>query len=713
LRENVYIDIEANKLVHPTKIWCIVCTDLDTGEEFKFRPNSPLAGHDDFKDEFIAFAKTVKRWYGHNIIGYDMPNINRLLGTKITVDEVEDTLVLSRLFRPVPAQHEPKGFYNRQWGHSLEAWGRYLRFPKGDWSDWSKFSEPQLEYCVQDNRLGVKILKELNKEREGFSEQSIRLEHYVAYMLWQQVENGFYLDKIKAEQLKADTAYLLEEMNAKLTRLFPPLPRLVRNLVVKTNKDGTVAKVPARILETYQRTPGYSAILKEDGSYDLMVEETFNPQSGDQIAERLLGLGWTPRHFTDKGRVKTDKTTLSEAIYELLTKYPEKTELRCLADYSIVANRHDKANTWLKLSQLEEWCYDGRVHGQINPIGAGTHRCSHYNDNMANIARVVTKKIKKDGLVLSGLNRFDLVSGNDLVYLKEVSDNEIEVAVRGIRGAYGWDSRDCWSVPGNHILVGADAAGIQLRALAHYMDDQEYIKTLISGDIHEFNRKAAEIETRSKAKTWVYSLIMGAGDEKLGTVLITKPSEFDSLFAWAKDQELPYKFKKRFEKAKNYVEYLILKLQAEKRKARPETVATIIKGMKSRALFMKNVPSFANFKNKIIPAAAEEGFMIGLDGRKVWLPNAHLAMSIYLQNFEAVIMKQAMKFYHDDLKKQRVFFKQCSYTHDEYQTETYNEYGDVVGQSMVKGIVDAGLLFNTSCPLDGEYRIGHSWAQTH
>ncbi len=76
-------------------------------------------------------------------------------------------------------------------------------------------------------------------------------------------------------------------------------------------------------------------------------------------------------------------------------------------------------------------------------------------------------------------------------------------------------------------------------------------------------------------------------------------------------------------------------------------------------------------------------------------------------------MKQAMRFYHEDLRQRDIPFKQCSFTHDEFQTETLPDYAEEVGQSMVRGIVNAGLLFNTKCPLDGEYKVGRSWATTH
>jgi len=708
----VYLDCEANRIVRPTKIWCIVCTDLDSGEVFKFRPNSPYGGHNDFAKEFIEFCKSVTLFVGHNIISYDAPHINRLFGLElVALDKCLDTLVMSRLFCPVPPQQEVRSKYNRQWGHSLAAWGRYLNFPKGDFHEFDKFSETMLEYCVRDVELGIKIYLELLKEQEGFSDYCIELEHHVAAMLHQQVDNGFYLDKTKAERLRDETKALLAEMDGKLQSLFPPVYKTVRNYALKLNKDGTIGKVSARILQTYQETPGHKAVLKADSTYDLMVEEVFNPQSGAQIAERLLLLGWIPKYLTDKGNIKTDKLTLQEAIQGLLEgprKGPNMEAIRCLADYSIVANRHDTALTWLELSQQADWGtvdpitgkveYDGRVHGAINPIGAGTHRCSHYAPNMANIARVVTGKRVSSGTVLTKFNKFDILPDGN-IYLKED-----EVALTGLKGAYGWDSRDCWSVPDGRILVGADAAGIQLRALAHYMDDDTYTEALLKSDIHIVNQKAAGISTRARAKTFIYSWLMGGGDEKIGSIVTVKEEEYEDLFKFASDR-------KQWDTT--LLERFMKSLRDKGRKADKKTVATIIKGFKTKEQFLDRTPALKRLRKKDMPEAVKQGYLIGLDGRKLWLPSEHLAMSIYLQGFEAVIMKQAKRNFHEQLRSENVDFKLLSFTHDEWQVETDPRNAHIVGNAMVSGIVRAGEQFKTNCPLDGEYKVGLSWAQTH
>ena len=661
-KRTFFMDTEGNNLFPAiTKLWCAVFKDKDTGEKIRFYPNSPLAGQDDFGEDLRKFLEEeVDVLIGHNIIGFDMRVLNALVDANITVGKVIDTLVLSRLFRPVSpfADTDIGKSYNRVGGHSLGAWGRFLGFPKTEFDDWSKFSMEQLEYCENDVDLVELIYNHLMEvESEGFSEYSIRLEHKVADILVQQEIDGFHLDQDAANKLVADTGSVLAGMDVQLQELFPPIPKLVKNWTPKVNKDGTLGTVSQRILKQYEGM----CKKKKDGSYDLYTMETFNPQSGNQIAERLLNLGWKPKKFTPTGKPKTDKDSLNAAIEEL-SDYPA---VEALSLYNIVADRNAKARKWLEL--VGE---DGCVHGRINPIGAGTHRCSHFDDNMANIARVITTKI----------------DGKD-------------VPLKGLEGRYGWDARACWIPAPGLIQVGADASGIQLRGLAHYMNDTIYTQELLIGDIHEVNRVAAGIDTRPRAKTFIYSWLMGAGDEKIGIIVGVKPEEYPFLVEWYGGV--------------SKVKKIVGKLHRDKRKADEHTVMTIIKGSFVKQKFLDSIPSLKRLKEEDIPKTAKDGYLVGLDGRKIWIPNEHFAMSIYLQSFEAIVMKLAIVLYQHELKGLGIPFKQRAFVHDECQMDTSPEFGEVVGKAFVGAIERAGVELGSNCPLTGEFKIGRSWAECH
>lgn len=53
------------------------------------------------------------------------------------------------------------------------------------------------------------------------------------------------------------------------------------------------------------------------------------------------------------------------------------------------------------------------------------------------------------------------------------------------------------------VFVGYDGAGLELRMLAHYINDPEFTKEVVDGDIHTKNQLAAGLPTRDDAKTFI------------------------------------------------------------------------------------------------------------------------------------------------------------------------------------------------------------------
>ena len=149
---NLVFDIETDDL-NATKIWCIVCQDIDTRKVYKFGPDKIEAGLDLLKE-----AKTL---IGHNIIGFDIPVIKNLYDVDLLSKKIVDTLVLSRLYNPV-----------RDGGHSLETWGFRLKFPKVDFQEFETYSPEMLEYCVNDVKLNSLVHDALNKEEKFASLQA-------------------------------------------------------------------------------------------------------------------------------------------------------------------------------------------------------------------------------------------------------------------------------------------------------------------------------------------------------------------------------------------------------------------------------------------------------------------------------------------------------------------------------------------------------------
>jgi len=117
----------------------------------------------------------------------------------------------------------------------------------------------------------------------------------------------------------------------------------------------------------------------------------------------------------------------------------------------------------------------------------------------------------------------------------------------------------------------------------------------------------------------------------------------------------------------------------------------------------------------------------GLDGRPVPIPadtvggRKHLAMSGYLQNGEALVIKNAAVLSAPLLKQHDSFF--VDIVHDEFQIETPLDINIALKVASIvdKNIVKAGEILNLRCPMAGsyynddhkDYTIGTNWYQTH
>ena len=326
----------------------------------------------------------------------------------------------------------------------------------------------------------------------------------------------------------------------------------------------------------------------------------FNPGSRMQVAERLSERGAVWKELTPtSGRAKVDETTLSHNIH-----IPEA---KLVLEYLIISKRLGMVNAWV--NSVAE---DGRIHGRVNTCGAVTGRMTHSKPNLAQIP-------------------------SDPTY------------------------RECFTVAEGNQLVGCDASGLELRMLAHYMRDTEYTDLILNGDIHTHNQKLAGLQHRDDAKTFIYALLYGAGDAKIGTIIN----------GGAKD------------------------------------------GRKLRRRFMSGLPAYAKLLDKISTTMENQGTLPGLDGRRLHVRSEHAALNTLLQSAGAVVMKKALVLATDALRDAGIPYTLVAQVHDEVQVEAEPQYAEQVGQAFRKAIQDAGTYYKMRCPLDGEYKVGPNWSHTH
>lgn len=257
--------------------------------------------------------------------------------------------------------------------------------------------------------------------------------------------------------------------------------------------------------------------------------------------------------------------------------------------------------------------------------------------------------VKDDGRIHGRVNTCGAVTGR----MTHSSPNMAQIPSEGIY-------RSCFTVPEGYKLVGIDASGLELRMLAHYMKDETYTDLILHGDIHTYNQEAAGLPSRNDAKTFIYAFLYGAGDAKIGSIVGGSAAE----------------------------------------------------GAKLKDKFLKALPSLRALLLKV-QRIASTGTVPALDGRRVRVRSEHAALNSLLQSAGALVMKRALTIAVDKLASYGYPYKLVAQVHDEFQVEVPEEYAERVGVVFRNAIRQAGRDFEMRCPLDGEYQIGDSWADTH
>lgn len=628
--KTVILNIEANGL-DPKEIWCCTTIDVETGEEHAFRRP------DIHQDDFLAYMRDVVCIVGHNALAYDWPVLSRL--TRIREMGVQfnvvDTLVVSRLLD-----------FNRAGGHSLASWSEVLAVKKTDQPPWEAYSEALVDHSMQNCRITLalyrRFLPYINSKRWA---SSIALEHFMVDACREIHLNGFHFNVDKAKELRYNINKELEELDRELSTAFPPRVKCVREVTPRFTKFGTLNRNDFR-----WAGPDLSAFT--GGPFTLIEYEDFNPGSPAQIVERLNEAGWRPTEKT-KGHLQAIRDKDQEKIARFKTTGWKITEanLNTLppeapAAAQLLAMRITKAS---RVRSLDEWIKhvhpDSRIRGQINHIGAWTMRCSHDKPNTANIPTPQPLHPKSTQTAIWA--------------------NKIDKELRSL-----WDVEEGY-------LVGVDAESIQLRVLAHYMDDNRFTRSLLSGkkedktDPHSLNKVAlgSPCKSREASKVFIYAWLLGAGVGKVAEILEC-----------------------------NYAE-----------------------AKKSVDDFIAFYPGLKLLKSNLIPRDAARGYFEGFDGRYINIfgddqgSREHFCLAGYLQAGESIIMKRAASIWLPRLHKERLPFKWVGYIHDEYETQVYGDkdMAEYIAKIQMDSIRQAGEELNLRCPMAGSMSIGKDWSMSH
>lgn len=472
----VVIDVEADSLL-PTIVWCMCAKDIHTGEEWT------LTKYEDIEAFIYKKMKDGYFFIAHNGIKYDIPVLNRLVGTKIPVSRIIDTMLLSMIYSP-----------SIDGGHGLEAWGVRVSMPKLDYNDFSRRTEEMLVYCMGDVRLTTRVFKKLSERMlsVGLSERGIEIEHLAWWIVEKQRKNGFAFKQKEAHILCSKIQSLCDDLQKEIYHVWPPTLHPIKTYAAAYKRDGSDTKAYAEHRARFPRID-----LNEDGTYVAYDYVPFDLGSPDQRLTKLLDLGWEPREPT-KGRIAgtvtdprkgwkvTEKGELVPSLEEFLEKTPHE-GARKLVQWIGLNNKVTNLNTWLDAYNEETGC----IHGSI--WLANTFRYRHSDPNTANIPRI-----------------------------KHAPDKS---PLLGLAGMFNYECRDLWTTRDSRTrsLVGVDATGIQFRILAHYLNNKEFTDVVLGGDIHEYNRSKTGHGDRDQNKTFGYAALLGAGAAKVGTIFGVSP----------------------------------------------------------------------------------------------------------------------------------------------------------------------------------------------
>jgi len=568
-------------------------------------------------DKFLEVYDKADTIIGHNIIAFDIPALEHLGASKRAPSTlVLDTLVMSRL--DYPDRRRVDG--STKTPHSLEAWGERFGFPKGDFHDFSAYSDEMLEYCVRDVELTKKVYETLAPDIMKQSFIASQLEHRVANMMAKQARAGVYFNRALADKVIDKLERRVEDIDTQLNAEAKTKTINTGSYLSPFKIDGTLSMRVLKWCGVHRIDP--STICGPYESVDFVGVDWGSPV---KVKTFLLERGWKPQVFTDKGSPKLENLEDLGTLGSLLT------------ERSLLSHRLGSIKGLV--SQVRE---DNTISAGANPCGTPTGRMRH--SRVVNIPKA--SKYPKDH-----------EKAGSLVWMDDPGFQ---------KPLFGTEMRALFTARPGRILFGYDASALELRILAHYINDPEYTRVICHEDPHVFAQRAADLPTRNDGKTLNYALIYGASDKRLGSLK----------GGGARD------------------------------------------GAAIRKRLYEAIPGLERLDSSV-KTAAKKGYLKGLDGRKLYVRADKSPLNTLIQGGGAVSMKAIAVVLQDEVEKtlSNQLFELPAIkvldSHDEGQWDIIIEMVDAMTRHVHYSFAKVTEMFNLNCPLVGECKTGMNWAETH
>lgn len=633
---------------------------------FKRGPTTRAVGH----KQIIAAWEIVSacdQAVAHNGIGYDLFVLWKVLRLKLPETcEMVDTFVLSCLLYPDIEQEDGSR-------HSLEAWGQRLDNRKGSYEEWcilNHIADPWAEYrpemgdyCDQDVEvlcdLDDHILADLAKWDWS---QAARMEHQFAKDFAVQAQRGVMVDQPHIERLLRSIDKEMVRISGIVEPLLPPRGGTKGQL-----KEVTPPKIQ----------------FKKDGSPSANCLKWF-----DQVEQQTDGK-W-------RGQWQKAWHELPTPADEMGERQPLQTEFPA----SLADQQHIK--TWLMDMgwQPTMWSYKkskdakGKMRfvrgddGQLIPTWPKFHDKGKLCENLESIqtdfehVKLVVRWVvirHRRGLVQSikdAIRPDGTVSATGMA-LGTPTSRVTHKVVANVPKAdkdvlLGKECRAMFIARPKRKFTGVDAAGLELRCLGHYVGTPELIEMVCNGnskdgtDIHSVLAKACYplVPSRAVQKNVTYAWLYGASDKKIGQT-------------------------------------------AGHGDGKAEKV-----GAEIRAKLIAAIPGLDKLM-KSIDKAAKAGYVKAIDGRRIEIRGKHATLNMLLQSCGSILVKMAQCYMNMKIRKLKLDAWQVISYHDEVQLDCFPEHAEQAGRLFIEGLQWAGRHVGFRCPLDGEVKVGLSWADTH
>lgn len=413
-------DLEGNGF-NPDKIWVVSYWDENKGHVIS------LTEYDDMRKFFLSQSVLI----GHNIIRFDIPVIEKVLGIKVKARLI-DTLALSWYLYPER---------NR---HGLEWWGRDLGVDKPPIDDWENLSLEEYIYrCEEDVKINHKLWLKQDKYLDKLYDYTSNKTSLVNYLSFKmhcaqlQQEHKWKLDVEKTQKLLGELEAEKERKYTGLCEVMPAVPIIRRRTRPSKpyKKDGTMSEAGKRwfqLLDDFHYPREYMGEVE-----DVVGWSDPNPDSHPQRKDWLYSLGWKPQTFDYKRDKKTNK----------LRKIPQIKSSACDGSVceSVIALSEENPEVLL-----------------LDSLGILSHRISILKGFL---------EAEEDGYVTAEIQGLT----NTLRFKHSVLVN-----IPGFDVKYGPEIRSCLSSPEGYTLCGSDQSSLEDRTKQHYMYeyDPEYVEEM-------------------------------------------------------------------------------------------------------------------------------------------------------------------------------------------------------------------------------------------